>query len=209
MSHDPILWIFTLTLMGLLPFVLLTLTCFARISMILIFVRQGLGIGNLPPNLVLNGVALLISANIMWPVFAQCAELAQPLLQREDATWAVEDISALGETLEPWRAFLELNSGDSERAAAQQIRAAEHDHDPLTLALAFVLTELQRALEAGVMILLPFLLIDIVVALVLLALGAHMLSPTSVTPALKILLFLSVEGWVLIAHGLGDGYVLP
>ena len=210
MTSDPLLWIATLSALGLLPFALLTLTCFARISILLLFVRQGLGAGNIPPNIVLNGIALILSAHIMFPVFAMTHDRAQQTLTREDGAWEISHWDQLPVVAEPMIDFLRMNSGEEERASAARIRdSAQPDEEPLTLALAFILTEMQRALEAGVLILLPFLLIDILVALVLLALGAHMLSPTSVSPALKLLLFLSVDGWSLIASGLGDGYILP
>lgn len=207
MSQDPLVWIPSLVAMGLLPFLLLTLTCFARISIILFFVRQGLGIGNVPPNLVLNAIALLVSAQIMMPVFSQVYERAS---EEPAPTEGIQSIvEHWGHVVGPWREFIRLNAGDRELLTAQHLRESSSPNDPLTEALAFILTELQRALEAGVLVLLPFLLIDILVALVLLALGTHMLSPTTVSPPLKILLFLSVDGWSLITSGLGDGYQLP
>lgn len=210
MPHDPLLWILTLSVLGILPFLLLTLTCFTRITILLLFVRQGLGVGNLPPNIVLNSIALLLSVHIMLPVFLQMKDNAQSVLQEREGEWQLSDLELLPEIIHPWTEFLHKNSGVREIHASAEIRNTDADApDLLTLALAFILTELQRALEAGVMILLPFLLIDLLVALVLLALGAHMLSPTSVSPPLKVLLFLSVEGWVLIAGGLARGYHVP
>lgn len=214
MIGDPLLWIFTLTLLSLAPFLIITLTCFARVSIVLMFVRHGLGVGNTPPNVVLHGIALLLSAMIMSPVGEAMYERAQALCIT-DGQWRTPSWEDAQSIAEPWAAFVEMNIGEAERNVATQLRWMHRDptqspeDDPLVLATAFMLTELGRAIKAGVFILLPFLMIDLLTGLVLLALGMHMLSPTSVTPALKLLFFVSVEGWLNIAIGLRDGYNLP
>lgn len=214
MIGDPLPWILSLALLGLAPFLLLTLTCFARVSIVLMFVRHGLGVGNTPPNIVLNGVALLLSALIMSPIAEAIYERAAALCVVED-TWRTPTLEELGEIALPWRAFLEANTGQRELAVAAELRwmhreAPDTPHeDLLVLATGFVLTELGRAVQAGVFILLPFLMIDLLTGLVLLALGMHMLSPMSVTPALKLLFFVAVEGWLTLSFGLRDGYNIP
>lgn len=212
MIGDPLPWILSLSLLGLAPFLLLTLTCFARVSIVLMFVRHGLGVGNTPPNIVLNGVALLLSALIMSPIAEAMYERAATLCLVED-TWRAPNLEELREIALPWHAFLEANTGHRELAVAAELRwmhrDAPPDDDLLVLAAGFVLTELGRAVQAGVFILLPFLMIDLLTGLVLLALGMHMLSPTSVTPALKLLFFVAVEGWLTLSFGLRDGYNIP
>ena len=215
MSGNPLLWIVLLSVMGLAPFLLLTLTCFARISIVLLFVRHGLGVGNTPPNIVLNGLALLLSALIMAPVVESMHERATTLLI-EDGEWQPPTLAQGQQILEPWAAFLRANIGERELSVAAQLRWMHHsdpartqDDDVLTVATAFLLTELGRAVQAGVFVLLPFLLIDLLVGLILLALGMHMLSPTSVTPALKLLFFVVAEGWMTLSLGLRDGYNIP
>lgn len=213
-ATDPLLWIASLTLMGIAPFLFLILTCFARVSMVLIFVRHGLGVGNVPSNTVLNGLALLLTLHVMAPVGVAMAERATALCTHEDGSWSAPSLADIGVILEPWTAFLSVNAGEAEREVARQLRAdttaldASPD-DPLVLATAFVLTELQRAIAGGVYVLLPFLLIDLLVGLILLALGMHMLSPTSVSPAIKLLLFVSIDGWMTLSLGLRGGYEIP
>lgn len=214
MATDPLLWIASLTALGLAPFVLLTLTCFARISIVLLFVRHGLGVGNAPPNAVLNGLALLLTLHVMAPVGVVIVERATVLCHDQDAGWSTPSLTQVGQILEPWTAFLAANAGDAEREVARQLRSNTETlepaaDDPLVLATAFVLTELQRAVAGGVYVLLPFLLIDLLVGLILLALGMHMLSPTSVSPAIKLLLFVSIDGWMTLSLGLRGGYEIP
>lgn len=215
MSGNPLLWIVTLTIMGLAPFLLLTLTCFARISIVLLFVRHGLGVGNTPPTIILNGLALLLSALIMSPIAEAMYSRASQICV-VDGVWQTPTWTQSQQIAGPWAEFLRANAGERERAIAVQLRWMHHvdvptaaEDDALVVATAFLLTELGRAIQAGVFVLLPFLMIDLLVGLILLALGMHMLSPTSVTPALKLLFFVVAEGWLTLSLGLRDGYNIP
>ncbi len=192
-----------LTVAAVAPMVLLLMTTFTRFVVVLGLARQGLGLQAVPPAQVLIGLALFLSLFSMQGTFTQLNEVAvQPLLAGEvDALEAAElgyepmREFMLAQTEEDdLRMFLELQGADAPETAA--------DIGPTALIPAFVISELRTAFTIGFMVFVPFLIIDLVVAAVLMSLGMVMLPPIFVSLPLKLLLFVLVDGWSLLSRSL-------
>ncbi len=200
----------TVILLALAPFVAVMVTSFTKIVVVLSLLRNALGLQQVPPNVVLNGLALVLTVYVMYPVGLQMAQV-----------WSTGDPPAAGDTRrllaaidrakEPLREFLIRHSHPRERAfflrTAQKVLAPEQarqmtDRDFIVIVPAFTVSELAVAFQIGFLIFLPFLIIDLVVSNILLAMGMMMLSPTTVSLPFKLLLFALIDGWVKLAHGL-------
>jgi type III secretion protein R len=217
-GDSPISAALAMAAFAVVPLLLLTVTAFLRISVVLGLLRSGLGTPEIPSTPVLTGVALVLSLVVMLPVAegawrdARGAAIAGPL--DGPASW--RGVLALTERArEPYRAFLHRHASARDRALflelSRKLRAPDAQasvaaNDLAVLAPAFVTSELSVALRLGLLLLIPFLVIDLVVANVMLALGLHTVSPASVALPLKLLLFVAVDGWQLVARGLIAGF---
>lgn len=214
----PLSLVVALAFAALLPFAFMTLTAFVKISTVLSIVRGAIGAQNVPSNMVVMALAFALTLLAMAPVGSRIATRAAPLLDASadyaSSAWVFGLVQA---TREPLRDFLELNASGRERTRFYEIAraarpAAERDSvgrkDVLVLIPAFVVTELLEAFALGFALYLPFLVIDLVVANVLLALGMQMLNPTQVSLPFKLLLFVAVDGWGLLAQALVTGYAV-
>jgi type III secretion protein R len=198
--------------LALVPVVLVTLTSFLKMAVVLSVTRSALGAPQIPPGSAVTGLALLLTALVMAPVGEDAWQRARAVpaggLDR-----TLEAASAAGEPLRAFllrfarpddrETFLEL----ARRARPPTTRAAVGAHDFAVLAPAFVVSELRRAFTMGFLVFLPFLVVDLLAANVLLALGLTQLSPTTVALPFKLLLFVAVDGWKLVARGLVLGYL--
>ncbi len=202
-----------LAVLSLVPFAVVMLTSFSKIAVVLAFVRSALGTQQAPPTMVLTGLAAVLTAHIMTPTLEHCWAAARQDWPAKGDTWAM--VSHGAGALEPLRAFLVKHGSPEERARlvdlARELRPPEEaslvDEGHLTVVVpAFVLTELKEAFILGFLVFLPFLVLDMLVANVLLALGMQTLSPGQVSMPFKILLFVAVDGWSLLARGLILGY---
>jgi len=212
----PVGLVVALAIAGLLPFAFMTLTAFVKISTVLQIVRGAIGAQNVPSNVVVIALAGALTLLAMAPVGSRIAASAEPLLQpNAEFTTPAWVLGLVQAAREPIRDFLEANGSERERGRFHEIaRAArppaERDgvgrDDLVVLIPAFIITELLEAFALGFAIYLPFLVIDLVVANVLLALGMQMLNPTQVSLPFKLLLFVAVDGWGLLAHALVSGY---
>jgi flagellar biosynthetic protein FliP len=196
-----------MTLLTVLPALLLTMTSFTRIMIVLSLLRQALGTGQAPSNQVLLGLSLFLTIFIMMPVFEKVnTDAVQPYLEEK-----IDVTTALTKASEPFRQFmlkqtreadLELFiriSGHSELQSAEDV--------PFSLLLsAYVTSELKTAFQIGFLIFLPFLIIDLVVASVLMSMGMMMLSPMIVSLPFKIMLFVLADGWSLIMEMLAASF---
>jgi len=201
-----------LALLALLPIALVTLTSFLKMAVVLSAVRSALGAPQIPPNSAVTGLALLLTLVVMAPV----AEESWKAWRTAPSPGDVEaSLRAGAAAAEPLRAFLERFARRDDRIAfadlLRRMRPAEErvavgERDLAVLALAFVVSELRRAFTIGFLVFLPFLVVDLLVASVLLALGLTQLSPTSIALPFKLLLFVAVDGWKLLARGLVLGY---
>jgi type III secretion protein R len=211
--------------LALVPFALLMVTCFVRISVVLSILRSAIGAPQVPPTQVLTGLALVLTLAVMAPtaerMLAAVAPVFPTLGAAADADLTSEKtLAALGgaaqRAREPLRAFLLEHTGARDRATfhvlALKMRAPEEragitNRDFAVVVPAFVTSELRRAFEIGFLLFIPFLVIDMVVANLLLALGMHMLSPTTVSLPFKLLLFVVADGWTLVVRGLMESYL--
>lgn len=205
-----------LALVSLAPFAFMTLTAFIKISTVLQIVRGAIGAQNVPSNTVVMALSAALTVLAMAPVFSAVADRATPVLVGADGKEPATVVSDVAQAAkEPVRSFLRANSSPTERQrfydTAREARSpADRDQvsrdDLVVLIPAFMVTELTEAFALGFVIFLPFLVIDLVVGNVLLALGMQMLNPTQVSLPFKLLLFVAVDGWGLLAHALVTGY---
>jgi len=199
----PIRVLLLLTVLSLLPAMLLLTTSFTRIVIVLGFIRRALTTRNIPPSTVIVGLSLFLSLFVMAPTFAQINERAiQPYLNRQ-----ISGEEALVQAVDPLREFMFRQTGESELAmfvSLSGIEQPETTQEVPTYVLipSFVISELKRAFELGFVLFLPFLVLDLIVASVLLSMGMMMLPPVIVSAPLKILLFVLVDGWNLVAESL-------
>lgn len=202
-----------LALMSIVPFAIMMLTSFSKIVVVLSIVRSALGTQQAPPTMVLTGLAAVLSATIMTPTFEKMWNNGRAAYQEAGAS--SELLSQSGQVIQPLREFLVKHGSAEERARfvdmARELRPAEEaslvsDEDLSVVVPAFVITELKEAFIIGFLIFLPFLVLDMLIANVLLALGMQTLSPSQVSLPFKILLFVAVDGWALLSRGLILGY---
>jgi type III secretion protein R len=212
----PIALVVALALVSLLPFVFMGVTAFVKISTVLQIVRSAIGAQGVPSNTVVMALATALTLIAMAPIGQRIFDRAAPVLSRGKTV----DTSALVEkgveaVREPMRDFLKANASEKEKerffvvakSARPEVERARVGADDLAVLVpAFVVTELTEAFAIGFLIYLPFLVIDLVVANVLLALGMQMLNPTQVSLPFKLLLFVAIDGWGLLAQALVAGY---
>jgi len=214
----PIALVVALALVSLLPFVFMGVTAFVKISTVLQITRSAIGAQGVPSNTVIMALATALTLIAMAPVGQRIFDRAAPLAQaaqgkNQETTVLIE--KGLEAVREPMRDFLKNNSAEKERtrffivaknARPEAERAQVGTDDLSVLVPSFVVTELTEAFAIGFLIYLPFLVIDLVIANVLLALGMQMLSPTQVSLPFKLLLFVAIDGWGLLAQALVQGY---
>jgi len=204
--------LFLVVLLALAPSILIVMTCFTRIIIVLHFLRSALGTQQMPPNQVLIGLALFLTIFNMSPIFAEINERALQPLSRQEMT----QNEAVSVALEPIRDFMfkqvtmnDLNlfsslSGETYAGETDaEIRADMHENMPTSVLIpAFVLGEVVKGFQIGFIIFIPFIVIDMVVASTLMAMGMMMLPPAMISLPFKILLFVMVDGWSLVISSL-------
>ena len=203
----------TVILIALAPFVAVMVTSFTKIVVTLSLLRNALGLQQTPPNIVINGLSLILTIYVMCPVFTEMSAIAGPQIElATDDTAGM--FGVINQAKEPLRDFLLQHSEPSQRQFfLSTIERVVDDpaqvptgEDFVVIVPAFTVSELAKAFQIGFLIFLPFLIIDLVVANILLAMGMMMLSPTIVSLPFKLLLFVIVDGWVKLAHGLVLSY---
>jgi flagellar biosynthesis protein FliP len=191
--------IMVLTILTLAPAILIMMTSFTRIIIVFSFLRQALGVNQMPPNQLLVGLSLFLTFFIMGPTFEELnTKGVQPFLANK-----ISQEVAITETLAPLRRFMFTQTRDSDLGLFVKLAKIEKpktraDVPTLVLIPAFVLSELKTAFQIGFIIFLPFLVIDIVASSVLMAMGMMMLPPVVISMPLKIMLFVLVDGWSLL-----------
>ena len=199
--------ILLLTVFSLAPGILILMTSFTRIIIVLSFVRTSLATQQMPPNQVLIGLALFLTFFIMAPTFSDVYEEGlQPLFNEEISLDEAYDRASA-----PMKEFMAEHTRQKDLAlflSYAEIETPESIQDiPLTaLVPAFAISELKTAFQMGFMIFIPFLIIDMAVASILMSMGMMMLPPVMISLPFKILLFVMVDGWYLITHSLLSGF---
>ncbi|MCO7174703.1 flagellar type III secretion system pore protein FliP [Sporolactobacillus kofuensis] len=192
-----------LTVLSLAPAILVLMTCFTRIIIVLSFVRTSLSTQQMPPNQVLVGLALFLTFFVMAPVYGQIDTHAiQPYMKKE-----ITQKQALSRAQVPIKEFMAKETREKDLQLflnyGKYKNPSKVSDIPLTaLVPAYTISELKTAFQMGFMIFIPFLVIDMVVASILMAMGMMMLPPVMISLPFKILLFIMVDGWYLIVESL-------
>ena len=197
-----------LTILTLAPSIFIMCTAFIRIIIVLALTRQAIGTSTLPPNQVLAGLALLLTFFVMAPTFNKINETAfQPYMNNQ-----ITQQVALDKAILPLREFMIKHTDEKELGLFLSMAKIEkpknwQDVPTYTLLPAYVLSELKTSFKIGFVIFLPFLVIDIVVASILVSMGMLFLPPTTVAMPFKLILFVMIDGWYLITKTLLEGFI--
>jgi len=198
-----------MTMLTLLPAILLMMTSFTRIIIVLSILRQALGTAQTPSNQIILGLALFLTLFVMSPVFDQVYEVAmQPYL-----AGSLSAMDAMMAATEPFKTFMLAQTRETDIRMFADIAGVTEiespDKTPFSLLMpAFVTSELKTAFQIGFLIFIPFVIIDLVVASVLMSMGMMMLSPMIVSLPFKLMLFVLVDGWALIMGTLASSFLL-
>ena len=196
-----------LTVLSLAPSILVMMTCFTRIVVVLSLLRTALGTATAPPNAVLISLAMFLTAFVMWPTFTTAYDVGvRPLLANE-----ITPEQAFERASDPFRAFMMKNVRDKDLKLFMDLSRTPTPERPEDMSLrvlvpSFMISELKRAFEIGFLLFLPFLIIDLVVASVLMSMGMMMLPPVVVSLPFKLIFFVLVDGWHLVAGSLVQSY---
>lgn len=207
-----------LSLLSMLPFIIMNLTSFLKVVVVLSLLRTALGVQQAPPNQVINGVAFLISLFIMYPTTVKMYDAAQQVINQSNvpesilapstSTYVIEVAQAASE---PMRDFLKKNSSAKHQALfyrlvyrglPEEYRATLKPDDIIVLVPSYITGQLKDAFEIGVLIYIPFFVIDLVTSNILLAMGMMMLSPVTISMPLKLFLLVMLDGWTILIEGL-------
>ena len=195
----------TVVLLSLAPFAAVMITSFTKIVVVLSLVRNSLGLQQVPPNLVLNGLAIILTFYVMYPTSLLVIDRVSAVENITESTDSMFTAANLAK--EPLRDFMLKHSKLEERefflSSIQNMSDSQSDitaNDLVVVIPAFTISELTSAFRIGFMIFLPFIIIDLVVANILMAMGMMMLSPTIVSLPFKVLLFVMVDGWAKLAR---------
>ncbi|MBX2847818.1 MAG: type III secretion system export apparatus subunit SctR [Acidiferrobacterales bacterium] len=214
MQFDPVSTIVIFSSMALVPLLLMITTCFLKVSIVLVIVRNALGVQQVPPTMAIYGIALAMTAYIMAPVFYEISDIMDGVDVRSAQTSQL--VTYIEQGAEPLKAFMKRHVSPNvmttfidttaELWPAEMRDEATHDNF-LILIPSFVISEIQTGFKIGFLIYLPFIVIDLLVSNMLLALGMQMVSPMTVSMPLKILLFVVANGWQQLLHSLVLGYL--
>ncbi len=204
---------------AMLPYVAVMVTAFTKLVVVFSLLRNALGLQQTPPNVVLNGLAIILSLYVMYPVTLEMVDVSEDLTAALAQGGSDADPEALLQLVatakEPLRDFLIDHTDEDERAfflstarklLPEERRALVSENDLTIVIPAFTVSELTRAFQIGFLIFLPFLVIDLIVSNILQALGMMMLSPTTISLPFKLLLFVLLDGWSKLIHGLVLSY---
>ena len=212
---DPLTLVALIVAFGLAPFVALMVTSYTKLVIVFGLLRTALGLQQTPPNMVLNGIAIILSVYIMAPIGMDVADSLHGRSFGAKGEALSDIVAVIDAAKAPVRQFLVKHTHDRERqfflksatsiwpkARAEQLRA----DDFMVLVPSFTLSEVTRAFQIGFIIYMVFVVVDLVIATVLLALGMSMISPTTISLPFKLLLFVMLDGWTRLIHGLVLSY---
>lgn len=207
-----------LSIFALLPFLIMILTSYMKIVIVLSLLRSALGVQQAPPNQIINGIALMLSLFIMYPTMIEMYKVSMGAVAKYNTPDSLIDtgsstyiIKVASEAKEPLREFLKINSSHKHHALFYRIayrilppeqRENLKPDDFLTLVPSFITSQLKYSFEIGVLIYIPFFVIDLVTSNILLAMGMMMLSPVTISMPLKLFLLVMLDGWTLLVEGL-------
>lgn len=211
---NPIMLALFLGALVLLPMMLIICTSFLKITMVLQLTRNAMGVQQVPPTMALNGIALAATLFIMAPVFSDMTDRLKAIPVDFSSMERLEYTTANG--IEPLKTFMRKNTDpdivihlqeNAQRMWPKRMADSVTPDNMLLIIPAFVLSELQNGFKIGFLIFIPFIVVDLIVSNILLALGMQMVSPMTVSLPLKILLFVLISGWTRLLDGLFYSYL--
>ncbi|TFY94984.1 EscR/YscR/HrcR family type III secretion system export apparatus protein [Pseudomonas nabeulensis] len=211
---DPFLLALFLGAVSLMPMLLIVCTAFLKIVIVLMITRNALGVQQVPPSMAINGIALAATLFIMAPVGYEIAQAVKVTPVDMSSVQAFQDTST--HAIQPLRTFMKRNTDpdilthlveNSVRMWPAELAESTHRDDLVLLIPAYVLSQLQSGFEIGFLIYIPFIVIDLIVSNLLLALGMQMVSPMTISLPLKLLLFVLVSGWSRLLDSLFLSYL--
>ncbi|WLG82435.1 type III secretion system export apparatus subunit SctR [Pseudomonas cucumis] len=211
---DPMMLALFLGGLSMVPLLMVICTAFLKISMVLLITRNAIGVQQVPPNMALYGIALAATLFVMAPVFNEMGQRFKQLPERHETLVQMQDSAS--QVVEPLRLFMSRNVDpdiqthlleNTQRMWPAEMAAKASREDILVIVPAFVLSELQAGFQIGFLIYIPFIVIDLIVSNILLALGMQMVAPMTISLPLKILLFVLVDGWTRLLDGLFYSYL--
>ena len=220
-SITPYWLIISLLAFSFLPILIGTCSSYLKINIVLGMLRSGLGTQHAPSTLVIMVLSLALSAFVMAPVIEKCLERSDVIFNEfsEKKSSLKLDIEKLKDVFQPWQEFMKVHSGAYEIDVFQELAKSrylsnsndKHENNSSGIPLyvifpAFILSELKEAFLMGFILLLPFLVIDLIVANILAGMGMYMLSPTMISLPLKLLFFVMADGWLLLSQSLITSY---
>ncbi|AIU88649.1 type III secretion system export apparatus subunit SctR [Pectobacterium colocasium] len=213
-AFDPLMFALFLGALSLIPLMMIVCTCFLKIAIVLLITRNAIGVQQVPPNMALYGIALAATLFVMAPVFQDITKRVQ------EKPLDMTDITSLQASvtygLEPLQTFMSRNVDpdilthlheNSLQMWPASLSEKVNTQNLLLVIPAFVLSELQAGFKIGFLIYIPFIVIDLIVSNVLLALGMQMVAPMTLSLPLKLLLFVLVNGWTRLLDGLFYSYL--
>ncbi len=212
-QFDPLSLALFLAALSLMPLMLVCTTCFLKVSMVLLMLRNAIGVQQVPPSIAIYGIALSITLFVMAPVMREIGA-STPLSRSSEFNLRKFTVDDVATAIEPLRRFMLRNTLPEGRerflvmARKQATSGATHirDSDYVVLIPAFVISELQLGFEIGFVLYVPMVVIDLLMSNLLLALGMQMVSPMVISMPLKILLFVVLDGWTKVFEGLVQSY---
>ncbi|MCR4666695.1 MAG: type III secretion system export apparatus subunit SctR [Desulfovibrio sp.] len=207
---NPIYLMLGLAILGLAPFMLMLVTSYVKIVVVTSLIRNALGVQQIPPTMVMNGLAIILSVFIMAPTFTDTVRL----IESQDVTGHSSPaviLQAIQNCSPPLRKFLKNNTspvilnafkGTAQRVWPEGMKNDITSENLLILVPAFTISELTHAFQMGFLLYLPFVAIDLIISNILLAMGMMMVSPMTISLPFKLLLFVTLDGWLKISQGL-------
>ncbi len=211
MNFDP-LWLIALTAgLGLMPLFLMMTTSYVKIVVVLLLVRNALGVQQIPPQIVINGLAMILSVFIMAPVASDTMELIEKETQTIEDIQPMDLVDIAVNVSDPLKKFLTANTDEhvssmftatAQRIWPERMRDSISKDSWSILVPSFTITELTKAFQIGFVLYLAFVAIDLIISNILLAMGMMMVSPMTISLPFKLLLFVTLDGWLKVTQGL-------
>ncbi|ACT56845.1 flagellar type III secretion system pore protein FliP [Candidatus Liberibacter asiaticus] len=200
------------TILSIAPILLIMVTCFPRFIIVFSILRTGMGMGSVPPNLVIISLALFMTFYVMSPTLDRSIEMGiQPLMNNQ-----ITETTAIQRVAEPFWVFMRNNTREKDLSLFMDMAHSSHRNTDITkndhieyriLIPSFMISELRRSFEIGFLIILPFLIIDMIVATIVMAMGMMMLPPTSISLPFKVIFFVLIDGWSLLVENLVKSFI--
>ena len=206
-NFNPVLqMLLVMSMFSILPFMFCCMTSFLRFTIVFSMLKTALGTQQVPPSIVIIGLSMILTFYTMGGVFQKMYDLGSvPFLKNQDMVQTIQEGS------KPLKEFMMKQTRESDLAFFIELSSKEQPRSPDDITIwqvapGYILSELKTAFEIGFIVFVPFIVLDLIVANILLALGMFMLSPTIISLPFKLLIFIAVDGWALIVQGLVQSY---